>query len=69
MSRYTPLYRPPGHATLPKAQWILVEAPRGLPGALHRHDLPRSQYTWGVVVFDRELTPEEIEAFELREVP
>ena len=71
MSRaYTLLYRPPSTFTLPRGiGWTLVERP-SLPGLGFdlRTDLPISRYPFGLVVFDREVTPEEIERFDLEPV-
>ena len=65
--RYTLLYRPPSFATLPRLGWDLLERP--FEGFDKREDLPRStQYRHGVVSFERDLTPEELAAFELQEV-
>jgi hypothetical protein len=61
---YTLLYRPPGHATLPKG-WTLVERPQ-MPGWERRGDLPVSAHQFGVVAYERPLTQEEIRAYELR---
>lgn len=67
MKRYTLLYRPPSTFTLPRGiGWSLVERPT--VGHYNRPDLPLSQHPFGVVTFDREVTPEEIEQFELQQV-
>jgi hypothetical protein len=67
--RYTTLSRPPSTFSLPKACWNIVERPADIfAGFEKRIDLPVSQYTFGVITFDRELTAEEIEHFGLREV-
>jgi hypothetical protein len=70
MKTYTLLYRPPSFATLPpQIGWTLVERPARTPhGFERRTDLPVSAHPFGVFTFDRELTPDEIERFELVEV-
>jgi hypothetical protein len=68
MTRYRLLYRPPSAFTLPKAGWTLVERPNPRHGFERRTDLPVSVHEFGVVEFDRELTPGEIVAFELEVV-
>ncbi len=66
--RYSNKYRPPGYATLPKG-WELVERPsHPSAGYERRIDLPRSSRPFGVVEFDRPLSPAEVEAYELDEV-
>ena len=63
MNAYTPRYRPPTSVTLPRARWTLRERPAvGFP---LRTDLPVSRYPHGVVVFDRALTAQELDDFEL----
>ena len=63
MNAYTPRYRPPTSFTLPRGQWTLRERPAvGFP---LRTDLPISQHPHGVVVFDRALTAQELDDFEL----
>ena len=63
MNAYTPRYRPPTSVTLPRARWTLRERPAvGFP---LRTDLPVSSYPHGVVVFDRALTAQELDDFEL----
>lgn len=65
MNAYTPRYRPPTSATLPRAagRWTLLERPAvGFP---LRTDLPISQHPHGVVVFDRALTAQELDDYEL----
>jgi len=65
---YTNKYRPPGYATLP-AGWNLVERPANPAfGFERRADLPVSKYPFGLVSFDRPLTPAEVEAYELEQV-
>lgn len=64
-SRYAPLLRPAGFATLPHGlQWEYVEAPWDL--AHIRSDLPRSDHRHGVIETARPLTLEEREHFDLR---
>ncbi len=65
---YTLLYRPPSFACLPKnASWTLVARPAA--GFEKRTDLPvLPAFRFGVFYFDRPLTVEEVEAFELAEV-
>lgn len=70
MKRYTMLYRPPSFATLPRGiGWTLVERPN-IPcsGYERRTDLPVSTHPFGVLVFDREVTADEVTRFELQEV-
>ena len=63
MNAYTPRYRPPTSVTLPRGQWTLRERPAvGFP---LRTDLPVSRYPHGVVVFDRALTAQELDDYEL----
>ena len=63
MNAYTPRYRPPTSVTLPRARWTLRERPAvGFP---LRTDLPVSRYPHGVVVFDRALTAQELDDYEL----
>ena len=63
MNAYTPRYRPPTSVTLPRARWTLRERPAvGFP---LRTDLPVSRYPHGVVVFDRALTQQELDDYEL----
>ena len=61
--RYTQLYRPPSSCALPKG-WTLVERP--FEGFEKRIDLPLSEYRFGIVEFERMLTADEIEDFELK---
>jgi len=68
MTKYTLLYRPPCFSSLPRAGWTLLERPQG-PGFELRPDLPVSAHRFGVMTFDRELTAEEVESFELQRVP
>ena len=68
MPRYTPLYRPPYFASLPRATWKLIERPAAGLGFDLRQDLPLSEHRFGVVEFDRELTADEVAAFELKEL-
>jgi hypothetical protein len=67
MKHYTLMYRPPSTFTLPRVGWTLLERP-ACGGFDRRDDLPVSIYTFGVVTFDRELTDDEIERFELKMV-
>ena len=63
MNAYTPRYRPPTSVTLPRGQSTLRERPAvGFP---LRTDLPVSRYPHGVVVFDRALTAQELDDYEL----
>ena len=64
MSRYIPLLRPAGHASLPEGlAWSYVEAPSYVT---KRPDLPRSSHPHGVIEC-RELTKDEQERFDLKE--
>lgn len=66
--RYTPKYRPPGFATVPKG-WRLVERGRMVDAAPLRTDLPRGDHPFGVIEYDAPLTPEQLLAFELEPAP
>ena len=63
--RYTPKYRPAGAFTLPKG-WRIVERPTQDRTFELRTDLPVSDEPFGIVEYDRRLTDEEIERYELR---
>lgn len=66
MTRYSMKYRPPGFCTLPKGlEWDYVE----VPSDSRRFDLPVSSRPYGIFTTDRPLTPEELEAFEIRIEP
>jgi len=68
VKRYTLLYRPPGVCSLPRGiGWTLVERP-SMPcsGYERRTDLPLSTHPFGVITFDREVTADEVERFELQ---
>lgn len=63
---YTPLYRPPSFAALPRG-WDLVERPRLVPNNYERRvDLPVSEHPHGVVGFDRKLTEHEKDSYQLQ---
>jgi hypothetical protein len=65
VKRYIPLLRPASFCTLPQGlDWTYVEAPRYVT---KRPDLPTSRHPHGVIEC-RDLTAEEIERFDLREV-
>ena len=68
--RYRLLYRPPSFATLPRGlQWDFAELPTDNHYlATKRPDVPVSEHRFGVIKTDRELTPEELAAFELEPV-
>jgi hypothetical protein len=68
MKRYTLMYRPPSTFTLPRVGWTLLERPSAIGGFERRDDLPISTHPFGVVTFDRELTDDEVERFELKVV-
>lgn len=59
---YAPIYRPAPFSGLPKG-WDFAEAPADV--APRRPDLPVSSRRYGVIAYDRKLTPEEVRAFEL----
>ena len=61
---YRPLYRPAAFANLPKG-WDYVEAPPDLAYRGLRRDLPMSSWIFGIIGYDRMLTPEEIRDHEL----
>lgn len=64
---YTPLYRPPTMAALPRVGYTLIE--RGTAGHFPlRTDLPEGDTVHGVIAFDRPITDKEVADFELREV-
>lgn len=63
--RYTLKYRPADTFTLPRIPWRVVE--RGV-GYERRTDLPLSAHRFGVVEFDRALTADEVERWELAKV-
>jgi hypothetical protein len=65
--KYTPLYRPPGFATVP-AGWTLVERPKLSCGFDRRTDLPISQYTYGVIAYEKPLIEAEIRQYQLMPV-
>ena len=67
-TRFSPRYRPPSFATLPRAGWTLIERPSAVRDYDGRTDLPVSRRPFGVVTFDRELTVNEVTSFELDEV-
>lgn len=70
MKTYTLLYRPPSFATLPRGiGWTLLARPT-IPssGYERRTDLPTSEHPFGIVAFDRELTADEMDRFELKEL-
>lgn len=60
---YTLQYRPPGIGTCPKG-WELVERPR-MPGWERRTDLPESKHRFGVIGYERPLSAEDVERYEL----
>ena len=67
---YTMMYRPAGYATLPsKLGWEYVETPKRNDLGINRPDLPQSrEHPFGVIRTERELTPEEVQSFELRKL-
>lgn len=63
LSTYTLKYRPPGYTTCPKG-FTLLE--RGTGGHFPlRSDLPAGVHPFGVIGYDRCLTPAELAAFEI----
>lgn len=60
---YRLLYRPPSTFTVPTG-WTLLEKP---PDAYHinRPDLPFSKHRFGVVGYERQLSADEVEKWEL----
>jgi hypothetical protein len=59
---YRPLLRPAVFAGLPKG-WYYAEAP---PDIAHkRPDLPASTWRYGVIAYERKLTPEEVAQHDL----
>jgi hypothetical protein len=63
LSTYALKYRPPGFATCPKG-WVLLE--RGTGGFFpNRQDLPAGEHRFGVIGYERCLTPAELESFEI----
>lgn len=66
MPLYRPLLRPASFATLPRdLKWKYAEAP---PYVNRRPDIPQSDFPHGVIETERELTPDEIEHFDLRPI-
>lgn len=64
---YQPLLRPASRYTLPTdIGWDYVELPRD--SNFNRPDLPRSSKLHGIIKTDRQLTSDECEHFDLREV-
>ena len=63
---YRPKYRPPSFDTLPAA-WELVERGQHFdpPG---RRDLPMGNTYYGIIRYQRRLTPDEVEQYELVEL-
>ena len=67
MARYRTTLRPAAFGGLPHGVgYRYVEAPYDLllPGSMPP-DMPRSKHRYGVVETDRELTPEELEHFDI----
>jgi hypothetical protein len=61
---YTTKYRPIGYGTVPNGTYVMVE--RGTGGYFpKRTDLPDGKTVYGVMQFERQLTPRELEAFEI----
>ena len=67
MKTYTTLYRPPGYGTLPRGKWDLMERGTGrfFEG---RVDLPVGNHQFGAFTFERDLTDDELKAYEIREL-
>ncbi len=65
--RYRPLYRPAHFAGLPVG-WKYVEAPACEPLIGSRLGIPVSNHTFGIIAYNRELTGEEKERFQLEAV-
>lgn len=63
LSLYTMKYRPPGYATCPEG-FTLVESGTGghFP---RRFDLPAGKHAFGVIGYERTLTPRELETYEM----
>jgi hypothetical protein len=64
---YTLKYRPPGICTCPVG-WELMESGTGGFFPL-RTDLPRGEHRFGVIRYRRELTPRELETYEMILLP
>ena len=65
--KVTTIYRPIGFATVPKGTYTLIE--RGTNDWFPRRvDLTEGSTKFGVIEYDRDLTPEELAAFELEVV-
>jgi hypothetical protein len=62
--RYRTTLRPASGGGLPAdLGWRYVEAPSGF--FINRPDLPTSRYLYGVIETDRELTPAELDHFDI----
>lgn len=67
MARYRTTLRPASFGGVPSGiGWRYVEAPADLllPGAMPA-SMPRSRHRYGVIETDRELTPAELEHFDI----
>lgn len=62
---YSPKYRPPGYATVPGNDWELEE--RGTRGDNFplRRDLADGLHAFGVISYNRDLSPEDVASYEL----
>ncbi len=68
MARYRTTLRPAGFGGLPSGVgWRYVEAPDDLllPGSMPP-TMPRSRHRYGVIETDRDLTPEELDHFDIK---
>lgn len=63
MFLYTPKYRPPAFAGLPRG-FELIETPQDRTG-YNRPDLPTSQHRFGVIGWSERLSTEDVEKFQL----
>lgn len=66
-AKYAPMYRPPSFCTVP-AGWNLVERPAAGLGFDLRTDLPASIHRFGVIEYEKRLSPEDVSRHQLLEL-
>ncbi len=65
--KYAPMYRPPSFNCLPRQGWELVERPSITPNNYERRiDLPVSEFPFGVIAFESQLSKEDEAAYDLK---